>query len=98
MNNSKYGVHLFRNEHFGMAPCEMQNNNMIVFVYNNGGVIEFIRNKRQHFLNFNQLYEKIFKMISQKNTRLISYKLMLKNKKHIKRNSFFKKLNRILDV
>lgn len=98
MNNSKYGIHLFRNEHFGMAPCEMQNNNMIVFVYKNGGVIEFIRNKRQHFLNFNQLYENIFKMILQKNTRLISHKLMLKNKKLIKRNSYFKKLDKILDV
>lgn len=94
--NSKYGLHLFNNEHFGMAPCEMQNNNLLVFVYKNGGVIEFINNYDQQFINYKELIVKISNVLNSKEKRFASFQLMLKNKKKIFDHNFYTNLDELL--
>lgn len=96
LNNSKYGLHLFYNEHFGMAPCEMQNHNILVFVYKGGGVIEFIDNKNQQFTNYDELIDKISISLTLKQKRFKNFKLMLKNKNKIINHNFYSRLDLIL--
>jgi glycosyltransferase involved in cell wall biosynthesis len=96
LNNSKYGLHLFYNEHFGMAPCEMQNHNILVFVNKGGGIIEFIDNKNQQFTNYDELIDKISILLIFKQKRFKNFKLMLKNKNKIIKHNFYSRLDLIL--
>lgn len=38
----RYGIHTMKEEHFGMAPAEIQSAGCIVFVHNSGGPIEIV--------------------------------------------------------
>jgi glycosyltransferase involved in cell wall biosynthesis len=40
--SSRYGIHAMREEHFGMAPAEMNSAGMIVWVPNGGGQVEIV--------------------------------------------------------
>lgn len=42
MSRHRYGLHTMRNEHFGMAPAEIQRAGAIVFVHNSGGPVEIV--------------------------------------------------------
>jgi hypothetical protein len=79
-----------------MAPCEMQNHNILVFVYKGGGVIEFIDNKNQQFKNYDELIDKISISLTLKQKRFKNFKLMLKNKNKIINHNFYSRLDLIL--
>jgi len=38
----RYGIHLMRDEHFGIAPAELQRAGCIPFVHNSGGQVEIV--------------------------------------------------------
>jgi glycosyltransferase involved in cell wall biosynthesis len=38
----RYGIHTMENEHFGMAPAEIQRAGCIVFAHNSGGPVEIV--------------------------------------------------------
>ena len=38
----RYGIHTMQDEHFGMAPAEIQRAGCIVFVHNSGGPVEIV--------------------------------------------------------
>jgi len=40
--NSRYGIHAYKDEHFGIAPAEMARAGCIPFVHNSGGQIEIV--------------------------------------------------------
>jgi len=96
LNSSKYGLHIFYKEHFGIAPCEMQNHNILVFVYKDGGVIEFIDNKNQQFSDYSELIYKISIMLNLKQKRFENFKIMLNNKNKIIKHNFYSCLDKIL--
>ena len=96
LENSKYGLHLFRYEHFGMAPCEMQNYGMIVFVYNDGGVAEIVSSKDQKFNNQNDLFNKAKKMIIDKDHRNSTHNNMKNMQNFFLKDNFYTKLNKII--
>jgi glycosyltransferase involved in cell wall biosynthesis len=67
--NVKYGIHCYRNEHYGIAPAEMQYLGCIVFVHNSGGQTEVVRDSRQRYLSNEDAFEKIFKVIISKDVQ-----------------------------
>lgn len=84
--NSKYALHLFKNEHFGIAPAEMQNYGIIVFVYKGGGILEIIDNKYQTFLNYRELKNKIVFLLKNNSLENSVLKEMHKNQKILQNN------------
>ena len=80
-----------------MAPCEMQNNGMIVFVYKDGGVAEIVSSINQKYKNKKDLFNKVIKMIQDKDHRNSSHKdLKIRQNIFLKKN-FYIKLNNIIE-
>ena len=42
MGQMRYGIHLNRDEHFGIAPAELMASGCIVFVHKSGGQVEIV--------------------------------------------------------
>lgn len=96
LRDSKYGLHLFRFEHFGMAPCEMQNQGMLVFVYNDGGVAEIIQSNNQKFNNKNELVRIIEQNINLESQREKNHKIMRNQQKKFLKNHFYNRLDEVI--
>jgi len=94
LSNSKFGMHLFQNEHFGIAPCEMQNYGMLVFAYNGGGVKEIINNDRLLFTNYENLKNKI-KNLVEKSSELYECHKKMRFQQSKFTNDFYKNLMKI---
>ena len=47
LSQHKYGIHPMREEHFGIAPAELQRAGCIPFVHNSGGQVEIVGNDRR---------------------------------------------------
>jgi glycosyltransferase involved in cell wall biosynthesis len=47
LSQHRYGIHLMRDEHFGIAPAELQRAGCIPFVHNSGGQVEIVGNERR---------------------------------------------------
>lgn len=93
---SKYGLHLFRYEHFGIAPCEMQNNGVICFVYKQGGPSEIIQPGILKFKTKKDLINKINIIITNVDKRSIAHKSIKNQTKIFTKKSFYEKLENIL--
>jgi glycosyltransferase involved in cell wall biosynthesis len=62
----RYGIHTMHEEHFGMAPAELQRAGCIPFVHNSGGAVEIVgRDPRLVFENAADAAEKIARTIRQ---------------------------------
>ena len=71
-----------------MAPCEMQNNGMLVFVFNGGGVAEIVNSKHQKFFSLKELSSKLQKVTAKKDVRRDCHLLMQKQQVKFT-NSFY---------
>ena len=92
---SKYGLHLFRYEHFGIAPCEMQNNGVVCFVYKYGGPSEIIEPGILKFESKKDLINKINKIAKDIEKRSIAQNSIKDQTKIFTKKSFYKKLENI---
>jgi glycosyltransferase involved in cell wall biosynthesis len=47
LSQHRYGIHTMREEHFGIAPAELQRAGCITFVHNSGGQVEIVGGDRR---------------------------------------------------
>ena len=60
----RYGIHAYRQEHFGIAPAEMVRGGCIVFVPNDGGQVEIVGNEpRLRYDSHADAVEKIVRVL-----------------------------------
>lgn len=65
MQSCRYGIHGMEDEHFGMAPAEMQNAGCIVFAHNSGGPREIMgHDNRLLYDDVEDAVEKICRVLS----------------------------------
>lgn len=61
----RYGIHTMENEHFGIAPAEMQRAGCITFVHNSGGPVEIVGgDERLTFSTVEDAVEKIGRVLA----------------------------------
>tara|TARA_B100002019_G_scaffold288882_1_gene303389 strand:- start:1900 stop:3045 length:1146 start_codon:yes stop_codon:yes gene_type:complete len=93
---SKYGLHLFRYEHFGIAPCEMQNSGVLCFVYDKGGPAEIIQPSSLKFKSKKDLVKKINNIILDSNKRATAHYSIKNQTKIFTKKSFYETLENII--
>jgi glycosyltransferase involved in cell wall biosynthesis len=60
----RYGIHPMRDEHFGMAPAELQRAGCLAFVHNSGGAVEIVdRDQRLVFADVEDAAAKLARVI-----------------------------------
>lgn len=86
----KWGIHAAINEHYGLAPIELQRLGCVTFVHKSGGPLEVIKNKNLVYNNKNQAIKKINIMLNdEKLAKETQKKQYLITNNHTKEN--FKK-------
>ena len=65
MGRMRYGIHLNRDEHFGIAPAELMASGCIVFVHDSGGQVEIVgRDPRLCYQDDEEAFDKIAKVVA----------------------------------
>jgi glycosyltransferase involved in cell wall biosynthesis len=67
---TRYGLHCFQYEHFGMAAAELQKLGCIVFVPNAGGQVEAITNAHQRYDGVDDAVAKIDRVLRDQTLQL----------------------------
>ena len=96
--NHRYGIHTMEEEHFGIAPAELQRAGCIPFVHNSGGPAEIVGDDpRLTFDDVPDAVEKISRVLGDSNLQLELCRQVAGRKELFNTDRFCKSMREIVD-